>query len=139
MKIIVRNSNLVFEKKVVKNYVEGKYISASGDIGTDDSCVLTADFVSIDVNKDLLWKFGNGTRLDQKCICFYDSDKNFITYWAMSKSPSSTETQRIISSIAIKKEAVKATLVKASFFKHSDIGLYQDDIAIFEPEPKIVE
>lgn len=139
MKLIVRNSNLIFEKKVVKNYVEGKYILSSNTIGTDESCVLTADFVPVDVNKDLLWKFGSGTNLTRKCICFYDSDKNFITFWAMSNNPSSTATSRTLTSTDIKKEAANAKFVKASFFKHSDIGLYQDDIAIFEPEPKIVE
>lgn len=139
MKLIVRNSNLIFEKQVVKNYVEGKYLSSSNTIGTDESCILTADFVSVDVNKDLLWKFGSGTKLDHRCICFYDSDKKFITYWSMAQSSSSTVTQRRISSADVKQYAVNAKYVKATFFKYSDVGLYQDDIAIFEPEPKIVK
>lgn len=139
MKIIVKNSNLVFEKKVTRNYIDGKYLSADNNIGTDDTCIITSDFIPVDVNSDLLWRFGSGTRLDTRSICFYDTNKEYVTYWSMARTSSSTATSRTLRSTDIKQYAANAKYVKATFFKHSDVGLYQNEIAIFEPEPKIVE
>lgn len=92
-----------------KNYDEGKYIDKLGNLIQNEDWGVS-DFIPYSQGNSVVWTYG-GVIYSNACICFFNSQKLFITYWEAS-SNTGTKT---ISSSEIAQWAANGAFIRASF------------------------